>query len=81
MLPRHEVGQTFLVPGLVIREHFFTVPLDYNGSEATAGKVGTARPCHGRAGLQRLCVGRARGKAGRRVRQTPLRNADGLWHG
>ncbi|PNW85587.1 hypothetical protein CHLRE_03g193700v5 [Chlamydomonas reinhardtii] len=39
VLPRHEVGQTFLVPGLVIREHFFTVPLDYNGSEATAGKT------------------------------------------
>ncbi|GIL86949.1 hypothetical protein Vretimale_15518 [Volvox reticuliferus] len=28
--PRHEVGKTFNVPGLVVREHTFTVPLDYS---------------------------------------------------
>ncbi|EFJ41741.1 hypothetical protein VOLCADRAFT_84021 [Volvox carteri f. nagariensis] len=31
MTPRHEVGKTFNVPGLVVREHTFTVPLDYSG--------------------------------------------------
>lgn len=29
--PRHEAGRTFNVPGLVVREHTFTVPLAYSG--------------------------------------------------
>ncbi|GFR40817.1 hypothetical protein Agub_g1439 [Astrephomene gubernaculifera] len=29
----HEQGRTFSVPGLVVREHTFTVPLDYSGKE------------------------------------------------
>ncbi|GLC38628.1 hypothetical protein PLESTB_000454000 [Pleodorina starrii] len=33
--PRHEAGKTFNVPGLVVREHTFTVPLDYSGQSGT----------------------------------------------
>ncbi len=37
--PTHELGRSTPFPGMLVREHVFTVPLDYSGTTSFQGQT------------------------------------------